>query len=149
MATGSSSALTMLFDLASEEVEFAAKQLAKASKAVKAAQDKSTMLHGYKQDYIDNYNAQLTKGLGKEAHLNYQHFLQNLQQAIDGQQEVVVSVEYERDKKREQLQIAQRKKMSYEVLIKRASKKAMQIESKRDQKMMDEFAMRANRSGKH
>jgi flagellar protein FliJ len=147
MASVSSSALTMLFDLACEEAELAAKNLAIANKAVKAAQEKSIVLLGYKRDYIDNYNAQLTNGLGKEAHLNYQHFLQNLQQAIDGQEEVIVSAQYERDKVYEVLQAAQRKKMSYEVLIKRAKKKATQIESKRDQKMMDEFAMRSKRFG--
>lgn len=147
MGSASSATLTMLFDLASEEAELAAKQLAMANNAVKAAQEKSTMLHGYKQDYSDHYHLQLTKGLGKEAHLNYQHFLKNLQQAIDGQEEVIVAAQYECDKMREILLIAQRKKMSYEVLIKRGKKKAMQLENKRDQKMMDEFAMRSKRIG--
>lgn len=147
MASVPSPALNMLFDLASEEAEVAAKNLAIANKAVKNAQEKSVMLHGYKQDYINHYNLKLTNGLGKEAHLNYQHFLQNLQQAIDGQEEMIVSAQYECDKVRLVLQEAQRKKMSYEVLIKRAEKKALKIESKRDQKMMDEFAMRAKRIG--
>lgn len=147
MGSASSATLTMLFDLASEEAELAAKQFAIANKAVKAAQEKCTMLQGYKQDYSDHYHLQLTKGLGKEAHLNYQYFLQNLQQAINGQEDVMVAAQYECDKMRELLQAAQRKKMSYEVLIKRAKKKAMQIENKRDQKMMDEFAMRSKRLG--
>ena len=143
----SSSALTMLFDLASEEAELAAKRLAVANKALKAAQEKSAMLYGYKTDYIDRYQLQLTNGLGKETHFNYQHFLQNLQQAIDGQADVIISAQYERDRMREALLAAQRKKMSYEVLIKRAKNKAMKIESKRDQKMMDEFAMRSKQIG--
>jgi flagellar protein FliJ len=147
MATASSSALLMLFDLASEEAELAAKNLAIANKAVKAAKEKSAMLQGYKQDYSDHYQLQLSNGLGKEAHLNYQHFLRNLQQAIDGQEEVIIAVQYEYDKAREILLAAQRKKMSYEALIKRAKNKARLIESKRDQKMMDEFAMRAKRNG--
>jgi flagellar protein FliJ len=143
----SSSAINMLFNLASEEVDVAANNLAMANRTLKEAQAKSVMLHDYKQDYIDHYNLQLTKGLGKEAHLNYQNFLQNLQQAIDGQEEVIISAQYESDKMHEILQVAQRKKMSFEVLIKRAEKKAMKIASKRDQKMMDEFAMRAKRGG--
>lgn len=147
MASTSSSALTMLFDLASEEAELAAKNLAVANKALKEAEEKSTMLGGYKQGYVEHLNTQLATGLGKEQHLNYQHFLQNLQQAIDGQEDVIVSAQYERDQKREILQVAQRKKMSYEVLIKRAKKKALLIEGKRDQKMMDEFAMRAKQRG--
>lgn len=148
MASTPNPAITMLFDLASEEVELAMRQLADANKALKAEQEKTEMLQTYKQDYIDHYNAQLSSGLGKEAHLNYQSFLQNLQQAIDGQADMVVSAQYERDKVLAVLQECQRKKMSFEVLIKRAEKKAIKIENKRDQKMMDEFAMRVKHAGK-
>lgn len=149
MASASSNAINMLFDLASEEVELATKHLVNANQALKDAQGKRAMLEDYKQDYIGHYQTKLTKGLGKESHLNYQGFLQNLQQAIDGQDEVIISAQYESDKMREILQAAQRKKMSYEVLIKRATKKAMKLESKRDQKLMDEFAMRTKRTSAH
>ncbi|MEE9330690.1 MAG: flagellar export protein FliJ [Methylophilaceae bacterium] len=142
----SSSAVKMLFDLASEEADLAAKHLAVANKALKEAKEKGEMLQGYKQDYIENFNQQMKNGLGKEGHHNYQSFLQNLQQVINGQEDVIVSAQYESDKKREVLQTAQRKKMSYEVLIKRAEKKAMMLANKRDQKMMDEFAMRTQRT---
>jgi len=142
----SSSALQMLFDLASDEVDEAAKNLADANRALKAAQDSSTMLQGYKQDYLDHFNQKQQAGLGKEVHLNNQYFLQNLEQAIGAQADVVVSAQYDRDNMQQVLQAAQRKKMSYEVLIKRADKKAMAKMNKRDQKMMDEFAMRAQRS---
>lgn len=143
MASASTSTLTMLLNLASEEVDLATKNLAVANQALKSAQEKKQMLHTYKQDYINQHNAQLSSGLGKELHLNYQRFLQNLAQAIDGQEQMVKAAEYERDKKREVLQKAQQKKMSYEVLISRAEKKAVHMANKREQKLMDEFAMRA------
>lgn len=142
----SSSALNMLFDLASKAVDAAAKNLAGANKVHKEAQEKSMMLIGYKQDYINNLNQQMKNGVGKELHLNYQHFLSNLEQVINGQADVVVSAQYECDKMREVLLVAQRKKMSYEVLIKRAKAKALAKANKQDQKMMDEFAMRAKHS---
>lgn len=138
----SSSALHMLFDLASEEVDTAVKNLATANQVLKEAKARNEMLQTYKQDYIDQFNQQLKVGVGKEAHLNYQHFLQNLEQVINGQRDVVISAQYESDKMQDALQQAQRKKMSYEVLIKRADKKAMLLANKRDQKVMDEFAMR-------
>ncbi len=143
MASASTSTLTMLVNLASEEVDLATKNLAVANQALKLEQEKSAMLRTYKQDYIDQYNARLSNGLGKELHLNYQRFLQNLAQAIDGQEQMVIAAQYERDKKREVLQKAQQKKMSYEVLISRAEKKALHTANKREQKLMDEFAMRA------
>lgn len=141
----SSSTLNMLFDLASKEVDSAAKGLAAANEVLTAAKEKGEMLSSYRQDYVDKLNQQLETGLGKEAHLNYQRFLQNLQEVIQGQADVIVSAEYESNKMREVLQAAQRKKMSYETLIKRAEKKAMKQANKQDQKMMDEFAMRAKR----
>ena len=145
MASASSSAVNMLFDLANEEAELAAKQLAIANKAYQEAQQKSEMLNSYKQDYIDYLNQLLAKGLTQETHRNYQNFLQKLEQAISGQQELVVGADYERGKARAMLQVAQRKKMTYEVLIERAKKKAVQLANKREQKLMDEFAMRAKR----
>lgn len=146
MASVSSSALHLLFDLAKEEAAQAMKQLAIANQTLKEAQEKSAMLHAYKQDYIDHLNGLLTKGLAKQSHLNYQQFLQKLERAITGQEEVMVAVAYERDKALDVLQSAQRKKMSFEVLIERANKKAMKVANKREQKMMDEFAMRAKRT---
>lgn len=145
MASTSSSALTMLFDMAKEEAELAMKQLATANKVLREAQQKSTMLHDYKQDYIEHLNVLLTQGIAKQSHLNYQNFLHKLEQAISGQNELTLAAEYERDKALGVLQIAQRKKMSFEVLIDRAHKKAVKIANKRDQKLMDEFAMRAKR----
>jgi flagellar protein FliJ len=145
MASISSSALTMLFDMAKEEVELAMKKLAAANKVLREAQQKSTMLHDYKQDYIEHLNVLLGQGIAKQSHLNYQNFLQKLEQAISGQNDVTLAAEYERDKALGVLQIAQRKKMSFEVLIDRANKKAVKIANKRDQKLMDEFAMRAKR----
>lgn len=138
----------MLFDLACKEVDSAAKDLAVANQILKEAKDKSEMLNGYRQDYVNKFNQQLKTGLGKESHLNYQYFLQNLQQVIQGQADVIISAQYESEKVLEVLQVAQRKKMSYETLIKRAEKKAMMKANKQEQKMMDEFAMRAKRHNK-
>ncbi len=139
----SSSALHMLLDLASEAVDAAAKDLATANQVLKAAKERNEMLQGYKQDYVDHFKQHQKAGLSKEAHLNYQSFLQNLDQVMRAQADVVISAQYESDNMRAVLQEAQRKKMSYEVLIKRADKKALAKLNKREQKMMDEFAMRA------
>lgn len=138
----SSSALHMLLDLASEAVDAAAKDLATANQVLKAAKERNEMLQGYKQDYVDHFNQHQQAGLSKEAHLNYQSFLQNLDQVMRAQADVVISAQYESDNMRAVLQAAQRKKMSYEVLIKRADKKTLAKLNKREQKMMDEFAMR-------
>lgn len=137
-----SAALKMLFDLANEAVEVAMQNLAVANKALQESEQKGQMLAGYKQDYIAQYQQKLSQGVGKEQHLNYQQFLQNLQQVIDGQGDIVISARYERDKMQALLVEAQRKKMSYDVLIKRGDQKAALKALKQEQKLMDEFAMR-------
>lgn len=137
-----SSALKMLFDLANEAVEVAMQNLAAANKTLQASEQKGQMLADYKQDYMTQYAQKLRKGVGKEQHLNYQQFLQNLQQVIDGQNNVVIAARYERDKMHALLVEAQRKKMSYDVLIKRGDQKAALKAIKQEQKLMDEFAMR-------
>lgn len=138
--------LKTLLDLANNELESAVESMVKAKKALDEEQEKGSMLRGYRQDYIDNLVKQLEKGLGKETHNNYQNFLKKLDQAISGQAEVIVSAEYQLTKARKVWHEAQRKKLSYEVLLKRKSKKEHHTALKLDQKMMDEYAMRTVRS---
>lgn len=138
--------LKTLLDLANNELESAVESMVKAKKALDEEQEKGSMLRGYRQDYIDNLVKQLEKGLGKETHNNYQNFLKKLDQAISGQAEVIVSAEYQLTKARKVWHEAQHKKLSYEVLLKRKSKKEHHTALKLDQKMMDEYAMRTVRS---
>ena len=144
--SSSKTVLKTLLDLANNELESAVESMVKAKKALDEEQEKGSMLRGYRQDYIDNLVKQLEKGLGKETHNNYQNFLKKLDQAISGQAEVIVSAEYQLTKARKVWHEAQRKKLSYEVLLKRKSKKEHHTALKLDQKMMDEYAMRTVRS---
>ena len=143
--SSSKTVLKTLLDLANNDLESAIESMAKVKKALDEEKEKGNMLHGYRQDYVDNLTKQLKKGLGKETHNNYQNFLKKLEQAISGQAEVIVSTEYQFTKARKVWQEAQRKKLSYEVLLKRKSKKEHHIALKLDQKMMDEYAMRTAR----
>lgn len=138
-------ALNVLIELAEKEVELATESLGRAIKAQNDAEEKGAMLRSYRQDYVANLHKSLANGLNKEMHLNYQNFLLKLDQAIDGQDSVIISAQYQVQKEREVWQEAQRKKLSYEVLVKRAQKKEHQKALKKEQKMMDEYAMRSKR----
>ncbi len=139
----SSHALATLMELVERELEQAAERLGHANRTLMEAEEKGGMLYGYRQDYVDNFATMAGKGLPKEAYGNYQNFLGKLEQAIQGQQEVIVNARYQVEKERELWQEVQRKKLSYEVLIKRQEKKAHQQAQRKDQKMMDEYALRA------
>ena len=146
MATQSSNVLGMLQGLASKEVDEATEALAKAMKAANEAQTKQDMLNEYRLDYEKNLNKILEDGMGAEAYQNFQNFFTKLDQAIAGQQEIVQQANHQVRIQKKIWQECQRKKLSYEVLTDRSDKRIQKVEQKRDQKLMDEFAMRITRT---
>jgi flagellar FliJ protein len=146
MATQSSNVLGMLQSIASKEVDEATEALAKAMKVAAEAQNKQDMLNEYRLDYVKNLNKILEAGMGAEAYQNFQNFFGKLDQAITGQQEVVELANQQVKVQKQLWQESQRKKMSYEVLSKRSVKRELKVEQKKDQKLMDEFAMRISRT---
>lgn len=148
MSTQSTNTLLMLKDLASKDVDLAAEALAQAIKMAEEAQSKYALLQEYRQGYVENLNKSLETGVGAEAYRNFQNFFGKLDQAIVGQLEMVNSTNRTVIYKRELWQESQRKKMSYEVLLQRSAKQVLNVEKKKDQKMMDEFAMRISRAGR-
>lgn len=142
----SSNVLGMLKGIATKEVDEATEALAKAMKLANEAQAKQDMLNEYRLDYVKNLNKILEAGMGAESYQNFQNFFGKLDQAIAGQQEVV-ELALQQVKVQKQLwQESQRKKLSYEVLSDRTEKRVLIVEQKKDQKMMDEFAMRITRT---
>ena len=146
MAKQSSNVLGMLQGIASKEVDDATEALAKAMKLANEAQTKQDMLNEYRLDYVKNLNKILESGMGAEAYQNFQNFFGKLDQAIAGQQEVVEQANLQVKIQKQLWQECQRKKLSYEVLSDRTEKRVLKVEQKKDQKLMDEFAMRMTRA---
>ena len=146
MAKQSSNVLGMLQGIASKEVDEAAIALAKAMKLANEAQAKQDMLNEYRLDYVRNLNKILEAGMGAKAYQNFQNFFGKLDQAIAGQQEVVELANQQVKIQKQLWQESQRKKLSYEVLSDRSEKRELKVEQKKDQKLMDEFAMRITRT---
>jgi flagellar FliJ protein len=142
----SSNVLGMLKGIASKEVDEATEALAKAIKLANEAQAKQDMLNEYRLDYVKNLNKILEAGMGAEAYQNFQNFFGKLDQAIAGQKEVVELTNQQVKVQKQLWQESQRKKLSYEVLSDRTEKRVLKVEQKKDQKMMDEFAMRISRT---
>ena len=145
MTTKSSNVLKMLEEIAAKEVELATEALAKSMKAADDAQGKYDMLLDYRKGYQDNLTANLSKGMSAEAYQNFQNFFKKLDHAITGQMDAVLIAQQQVKVQRTLWQESQRKKLSYDVLISRSDKRVANVEQKRDQKMMDEFAMRMTR----
>jgi flagellar FliJ protein len=142
MLKNSTYVLKALEEIAAKEVDLAAEALARSIRARDDAVSKKNMLAGYREDYMDNLNLLLESGMGAETYRNFQNFVYKLDQALTGQEQEVRIAQQQVDLHQSLWQESQRKRMSYDVLITRTDKRVQAVALKKDQKSMDEFAMR-------
>jgi flagellar FliJ protein len=134
--------LETLIDLAQRETDDCAKRLGAALKAVNEAEEKLNMLIGYRDEYGRRFDASQQAGITPMAYRNFQAFMEKLDSAIQGQQEVLRHAQSRGEMDKKQWQDAERKRMSFSTLRERAEAQALKVEAKRDQKAMDEHASR-------
>jgi flagellar FliJ protein len=134
--------LETLMDLARRETDDAAKRLGAALKAVDEAKQKHQMLVGYRDEYINRFEAAQAAGITPMAYRNFQSFMEKLDTAVKGQLELIRHAEHRSGQEKTLWQAAERKRMSYSTLNDRAAAEALKLENKRDQKQMDEHAAR-------
>lgn len=134
--------LETLMDLARRETDDAAKRLGAALKAVDEAKQKHQMLVGYRDEYINRFEAAQAAGITPMAYRNFQSFMEKLDTAVKGQLELIRHAEHRSGQEKALWQAAERKRMSYSTLNDRAAAEALKLENKRDQKQMDEHAAR-------
>lgn len=134
--------LETLIDLARRETDDAAKRLGAALKAVADAEEKLNMLVGYRDEYGRRFDASQQQGITPMAYRNFQAFMEKLDSAIKGQEDVLRHTKARGDQEKQAWQEAERKRMSYSTLRDRAQAQELKKEAKRDQKAMDEHASR-------
>ena len=142
----SSGVVKALKEIAAKEVDLAAEALAKAIKLVEEAESKYKMLCQYREEYLKNQNNLMESGMGAEVYRNFQKFFSKLDSAVNAQAEAVTFAKKQAQKQREILQESQRKKLSYGVLAQRSDAREQKVQLKKDQNVMDEFAMRVGRA---
>lgn len=138
--------MDMLKELADKEVEAATQALAQAMKIAEEAQSKYDMLQSYRMEYSQSLNQSLETGISAQAYQNFQSFFKKLDQAVSGQLHMLESAKRHVQLQKKHWQESQKKKLSYDVLAKRHEDKMAKVTSKKEQKMMDEFAMRSNKA---
>jgi flagellar FliJ protein len=132
-------ALITLLQLAEKKSEQATLVLAQAKQHSIAAHNQYEQLEQYRREYLAQHVALLTTGVESQELLNFKGFLLSLDRTIIGQQEVVERCKLLAQGHRLTWQEAQRKKMSYEVLIEQQKVKMVIAQAKSDQKLTDEF----------
>jgi flagellar protein FliJ len=146
MAKQSTQTLTLLIQLATDEVDAAMQDLAQAMQLLEQAQQQRTMLEQYQQEYEQQWQLATQKGLKADLYRNFQGFFSQLELAVRSQNAQIEQCQANVLQKRQLLQEKQRKQKSFEVLMTRAETMQAKAEGKRDQKLMDEFASRAKRT---
>jgi flagellar FliJ protein len=138
----SKSQLDTLIELATTASDEAAKRLGAALRMVQEHEGKMQMLTGYRADYAQRFEDALAAGMTPMAYRNFQAFLDKLDNAISGQQQVLLQARQRGEHERSSWLASERKRMSYTTLCNRAAEQAQRVEAKRDQKLMDEHAAR-------
>ena len=138
----SQSQLDTLIELAKTASDETAKRLGAALRVTQENEDKLQMLNGYRSDYAQRFDASMAAGMTPMAYRNFQAFLDKLDTAVNGQQQVLLQARQRSERERSNWQESERKRMSYTTLSNRAQQQAQQLEAKRDQKLMDEHAAR-------
>ncbi len=136
------SALATLIELAQRATDDAAKRLGAALQAAEETEAKLAMLLNYREDYAMRLDAAQLAGITPMAYRNFVAFLGKLDNAINGQREVVKHAHHKSAIEKTAWQASERKRLSYRTLNERAASEALRIENKRDQKQMDEHAAR-------
>lgn len=136
------STLHTLIELAGKETDEAAKHLGITLRASEEAEQKLQLLLQYRDDYANRCQANLADGISTTHFNNFQVFMQKLEHAIAGQQQVVSNVKARTAKARAAWVVCEQKKMSYVTLAERASKATTRRELWLDQKQNDEHAAR-------
>ena len=127
-------------------VEAAMQSLAQTMQQLERAKQQLAMLGQYQQEYQQQWQQAAQQGVKADLYRNFQGFFSQLESAVQGQNAQIEQFQAIVLQKQQVLQEKRRKQKSYEVLITRAETLQAKAESKRDQKMMDEFASRARRT---
>jgi flagellar FliJ protein len=136
------SAIETLMELASIESDAAARRLGEAIRNSEDSERRLAMLQQYRDEYVARLQAGMAAGLTVSGYRNFQLFLDKLEQAISGQQQIVQDAKRRIGEERGAWQHSERKRNSFGTLASRAQRKEQETELKRDQKSTDEYAVR-------
>ena len=134
--------LQTVLELMQERTDEATRNLARLIANEKDAKAKLDLLLGYRDEYAERFREAAQNGLTQREWQNFQHFLGRLDEAILQQREIVA----QRARNTADGQVewqAQRKKLkAFDTLSERHFASELARETKREQKLQDEFAAR-------
>jgi flagellar protein FliJ len=135
-------ALDTLIELATRQSDEAAQRLGDAIKACQDTEQKLNLLLQYREEYESRFKAGLNSGMTASGYRNFQLFLDKLDTAIAGQEQIVHDAKRRMVAERGVWQSCEKKRISFDTLATRTQQTEQRKENRREQKLMDEFATR-------
>lgn len=135
----SSTAIHTLLELAERACEKAAADLAMSNSQLQDSKNQLDLLNDYRQEYVSQNFVLMVSGVQSRELLNFRAFLSNLDKTIVSQHQIIDRNALAVQEQQAIWQESERKKMSYQILTEQEKKKILILESKRDQKLNDEF----------
>lgn len=136
-------ALQTLIEIAQKASDDAAKRLGKAIQVQQEAERQLALLKQYREDYVKRLEDNGKKGFNIALYANFQAFIRKLDDAVDGQNKIILDAEYKVQQIQLQWQACEQKRLSYNTLNDRSIAVELKKENKLDQKRTDEYAARA------
>ena len=133
----------LLIRLADDKTEAAAKAMAAAQKLLEQARLKCTQLDGYIGEYRRQRVVRAAGGLSAAQWIDYQQFLERLNDALALQKDEVSQREIEVERLRARWLAERQRLKAFETLHQQEQVRALQKQAKIEQKLSDELAGRA------
>src|SRR5215470_8988401 len=131
---------TVLKEIAHVKQDAAAMRVARMTVQQAELEEKLKLLLSYRDDYRKRLATAQKEGIHGERLRNYQHFLANLQAAIEQQADINAALQQQIDIARASWARERRRVDSYSVLDDRQKSQARARDQKRQQAAHDEFA---------
>jgi len=134
--------LDTLIGLAKESTDEAARALGRLNAERSHAERQLSMLQDYRQDYLQRLQNAMQAGMSAADCHNYQRFIATLDDAIGQQAAVLRQADTHLAQGRTHWQQQQRRLNSFDALAERERRAQAVQESRREQRVSDEFASR-------
>ena len=140
-----SSTLNTLIDLARNDTDEAARELAQMAKQRQDAQQQLEALHSYRQDYAERLQQVSKSGLTASNYHNFRQFIATLDDAISQQNKILEQLDAKLQQGRDSWHAEKRRLSSFETLQTRQLRHQAVLESRREQRLNDEISIRGPR----
>lgn len=141
--------LSMLIDLARNNMDEAARQLAQLSQTRTAAEQQLEALHSYRKDYAERLLQQTQSGVTASNYHNFRQFIATLDDAISQQNRILEQMDAKLGKAQDLWKAEKRRLNSFETLQTRQMRQESVHEMRREQRLNDEISARRFRGLGH